>query len=407
MQDGVKFTSYGGIQALCHIQWHRKADGFAATLSGKNQLHLTWDDRFASIEGGTECEGVPAVLALIASDLKPEEYDGSVLIAFEDTEHSIWLAATLANGKPALETEHLFETKTAFLQYISDLPTGGHKRVFHSVSLTDDLNTLLPSAPLREPRLDPRDFVGFKKRSPLMPKSTQQLLVGAAAVSLVVGAGLYGWKWYTTPTVNPQDLIPMASYVEDFSAFSTGCETAFGQSWPTVPGWTLEREGCATQRMQDPLLLPVLKKPAAAFKVFTLNPKHNEILSSRAAEVVYANWPHSTHVTNGKLLVYKPFDVGLKPYDPDQASKSTTLKYRIEDAFVGIEESIEQTDAGILAIVKVSTSAALGEVLRRIETLEGGSLKSLERTNGKINLTFRDVDIIKRVAPEPEKDAPA
>ncbi len=82
------------------------------------------------------------------------------------------------------------------------------------------------------------------------------------------------------------------SYVEDYGVFRGGCEAAFATPWPTAPGWTLEREGCATKGINDPEVNAALNAPAAAYQVFTLKSQHNAILARRTAEMIYANYPH-------------------------------------------------------------------------------------------------------------------
>ncbi len=407
----ARLTSYGGIPCLCNLQWELKSDNIASHLTGKSQLELTWGNRTASIKGRDGFVGLPPLLALVVSELDQEEQDGSVLIAFEDKSNAIWLTATLEKGRPALEPEHLFETRSDLLQYIAELPKSSHKRILYSDGLTNDINTFTPIAVLRDPKLDPREFAGFKPRKPLFSKTTKRILGGLAVVVALSASGQFGWKWYSYVPAAAKLQTVIYPYVEDVEAFAKGCEAAFSQSWPTVPGWSLVNEGCATQLMDDPQLRGILKEPAAAFKVFTLNPKHNEILSARAAELVYADWPHKTQVSDKTLLVFIPFDVGLKPYtqvkDQTSSEAAPSIKYRIENTFLGIEDGIRQGDINGVSTVTVTTSAALGEVLRRVSSLKTASIKSLSRVKRHIKLTFKELEIIHRVAPHSEEETPA
>lgn len=406
----ARLASYGGITGVCHLDWEIKADQnlFRSTGSGK-LVDVAWDDRVATTVG-IEFEDQPALMALVSSDLAAEQLSGAVLLAFEDVTSKLWISGVLVDGKPALGPERLFETKADLCKYIGDTAnTSAITRVLCSKSLLEHLNLLKPVLVLGDPQLDPRDFATFKRRNPLVSKPVQQALASAA----VIGALVYGLLYVGNAYIWPQDALPEVveqfAYVENFGEFQNGCEDAFSSPWPTAPGWALEREGCATNRMSDPEITGVLKEPATAYQVFRLKPQHNAILARRAAQLVYEDYPHQARMDRGKLLVLKPFNVSLKrraDLDPvpstgianGATNTVRSLMHRVEDAFLGIEAGIKSRGGSVGAKqkpqIEITTKASLSEVLRRIATLNDASLAKLHRQDGVIRLALSSSNII-------------
>ena len=151
--------------------------------------------------------------------------------------------------------------------------------------------------------------------------------------------------------------------------------------------------------MADPEVAGVLDKPAAGYQVFALKPQHNAILARRAAELIYKVWPHEARIEGSRLLVLKPFDITLKRA-PDERADLAPLQHRVENAFVGIEAGIK-SQLGTQSKkhsthIEVTTSAALGEVLRRVGDMESVSLSQIKRENGIIKILITNPYIVMR-----------
>lgn len=288
----ARLVTFGGISCVCNLEWTPSAEDRFTISSPRGFVKLTWADRTTHATG-LEFDGEPALLNLVASTLNEADRSGVVMIVVADPERDLWFTAILVDGKPSLERERVFNTQSEMNRHISSVAnTSAIARVFASASIIDDLGLVEPAKPLEVPQFDPRDFPTFKRPTPLFSKP---VAIGLGAITTTAGA-VYLANAFIIPLLfpapSPQSATPMMSYVEDYGGFQSGCEAAFATPWPTAPGWTLEREGCATKGINDPEVNAALNAPAAAYQVFTLKSQHNAILARRTAEMIYANYPH-------------------------------------------------------------------------------------------------------------------
>ncbi len=407
-KPAARLVTFGGISCVCNLEWTSAQESRFTLSNPRGLAKITWSNRTA-IATGPEFEGQPALLQLAASTLTAADCSGAVLIVISFPERDLWFSAVLVDGKPALEQEHLFTKKSDLIRHVSALANSpAIARVFCSSDVIEDFSLVEPAKPFEVPQLDPRDFSSFKRSTPIL---TKPVAIALGSVFGVLGVVVIT-KNIFLPLIFPapplQSDTPMMSYVEDYGVFAQGCEAAFATPWPTAPGWSLEREGCATKGMNDPEVNTALKEPAAAYQVFALKGQHNAILARRAAELIYADYPHQAVVDRGKLMIFKPFPITLLER-PDLHNRETATKpaipqgsllHRAEDAFLGIEAGIKANGGSLagkaLPKVDITTPASLAEVLRRIARLDKVSLARLHRKNGVIDITLTSPRIILR-----------
>ena len=378
-------TTYGGCTCVCNLVWEpnegRKLS--SRRSSGNDEYILKWDDRVTTVSG-VEFSGYPALLSLIVADLQPSEYTGAVIVAYAVPHENLWFSAVIVNGKPVLGEEMLFATKEDLCTHLFDSTDSTTiSRVFASQELIESLSLSKPVAALRNSQMDQRDFDLFKKKSNInLPRILR------FAIPLII---LLAVLIYINPFAKPPEAVEQVvneiAHVENFDMFREGCEGAFASPWPSVPGWSLSGEGCATQRMNDPEVAGRFNSSATAYQIFNLKSQHNDILSRRAAERIFENFPeHQVTIEQGRLLVLSPFEVDYVPL-PDNAPpppRGAQLKSQVENAFIGIADNI--ADNG--SIFSIKTPASLSEVLRRVEGLGNVHVDRLQRISGNIDLVI-------------------
>lgn len=388
-----RLVTYRGTRCIAGLSWSLAEPlagrGWRArlgsALAAPPAAELRWADRVARIPE-RRALGLPALSQVVASGLSEENRAGSVLVLVTDPAQDLYTAFVLAGGKPVIGTERLLAGEAELKAAAGAiLAAGGIETVLEPAG-----SPLLEGIGVARAEL-PSDAVETEGL-PLATAGRAPARQALVLVSLLGASALFfdeGWAVIEPLLVAPPPPPPVVArvFLPEPESFVQGCLDAHAADWPTVPGWALEEAGC---RIDAPGM------DGLAWKSFRLDPQRNTIVSTRVAEMMYADWPHGLRIEPPALAAEIPFplawlDAAEAAATPGAGAVSAAegpLR-AAENAFVGIETSVATEPGAGGDLVTVTSPASLPEVLARIARMPGTVVERVERRGPETRLVLR------------------
>lgn len=381
----VRVLAYRGIDAVAGLTWG---------LGTKRQfwqpvpVAAEWADRSATIPDGELLIGKASLLSLLVGSVLENALRGTVLFAYADDAQSVYFAVVVVGGKPALGTEHMFQTDADLKDFLTkECSSGQIERLATTAELAAELHTHIEVVTFDLPSEDYEPVrINGKVRE---QNQNRGLIIGGVVVGgLALCAGA-GWFWLSQQEPEHVD-VPQIAMIVDRDIFSQSCLEAFSDEWPLSPGWELTQEGCATRDMQDPALQGFGGADAVAYREYQLQRGYNQSVARKAAEAVYEETVVDLRVEGTRLFATKTIraplaEVGQGELNQPSAPGAAELLKMAEAVFLGSAERVE-LPGGAGTRIRIELKGSFKDALDRGARLSKIDIARLTRKGSVVTL---------------------
>ena len=377
--------------ALAGLVWTCGKQAGPLTLR-RDALALTWADRRAGVPEEAGYPGKASLLSCLTAGLSEEDRRGRVICAAADDSQSLFFAAVLVGGKPALGAERLFETRQELIAHVdAECRSNQIDRLATSEDLAHEIDAPVPVSlfAYATSGFDPIRVEG--KLTPQAPL-WQLAAVGCGGLALAgTVAVILLSPFQTSKPVAATPVTPVHTALRDEDAFARNCLAAFADTWPISPGWQLASEGCATPEMRDPEITALDLPHAVAYRIWQPRPGFDAAIARKAAEAVYAGSAIDIVIRGNRLFTSAQIAVPMLEVNPDRTDNMTdpltgpALLGAAEAVFLGLADSITLQTGGDLR-VRITLKAGFDEVFERMARIEGAGIARIARKGETVTL---------------------
>jgi len=379
---GIRKIPYLNTAALAGLSWEKSPRGLK-----DHALGVRWGSTFAPVSDAA-LVGTPSFLSLVLSGISDKFKEQTLLVAYANTETSIFFGALTSGAKPVLEPERLFETQDELLSWLAkEMSQDGVQGLVLSAQLDVEINTELPTEQIVEPPSEFAPAVLTGRASKLDVSKTFEKMGNGAMVAVcallaitVVGGGVLVFGNREQAAVVAAPIMKTVYASRDEGPFLRSCAAAFAKPWNVGPGWTLTAEGCGAPGMDTPIGVPVAGP--VAYQILSLRLGYDAAIARAAAELVLGADDAQLLQSAGKLIITRPVELlevnSAQPLPPT----SEAILPILESAYLGKARTVRMV--GLNA--EITLWGGFTEATEPLASLPWAEVQSLTRRDGLVTL---------------------